>query len=267
MFTFIIVLYNQKISAEKFSMLNGRIVFCDNSTDAEIKSFNVSFAENLKNDRFFYLDMHGNKGLSKAYNSTIANLSLSENDFVVIFDQDTVIPQNMQFQYENFISENKDADIICPVVLDSVGVMSPSIASGTKFRHIVSISEINEKNLSSYSFINSGMCIKRNVFDRIKYEENLFLDFVDHDFILSAKKNGVKIKLCKKVVLNQNFSGVTKNTYNQDFSRFCIYMKDAKVFYKKWFGKNYKLILLPRVVKLCILHKNPSFLLTLLRNK
>ncbi|WP_308687297.1 glycosyltransferase [uncultured Treponema sp.] len=248
-------------------MLNGRIVFCDNSTDAEIKSFNVSFAENLKNDRFFYLDMHGNKGLSKAYNSTIANLSLSENDFVVIFDQDTVIPQNMQFQYENFISENKDADIICPVVLDSVGVMSPSIASGTKFRHIVSISEINEKNLSSYSFINSGMCIKRNVFDRIKYEENLFLDFVDHDFILSAKKNGVKIKLCKKVVLNQNFSGVTKNTYNQDFSRFCIYMKDAKVFYKKWFGKNYKLILLPRVVKLCILHKNPSFLLTLLRNK
>lgn len=267
MFAFIIVLYNQKISAEKFSMLNGRIVFCDNSTDAEIKSLNVSYAKNLKNDRIFYLDMHGNKGLSKAYNSAIATLSLNENDFVVIFDQDTLIPQDMQLRYENFISENKDADIICPIVLDSVGVMSPSIASGTKFSHIALISQINGKNISSYSFINSGMCIKRSVFDRIKYEENLFLDFVDHDFILSAKKNGFKIKICKEVVLNQNFSGVTKNSYNQDFSRFCIYMKDAKVFYKKWFCKNYKLILLPRAVKLCLIHKNLSFLLTLLRNK
>ena len=261
------MLYNQKIFAEKFSMLNGRIVFCDNSTDAKIKSFNASSVENLKNDRFFYLDMHGNKGLSKAYNSTIANLSLSENDFVVIFDQDTVIPQNMQLQYENFMSENKDADIICPVVLDSVGVMSPSVIKGTKFSHIPSISEINGKNISAYSFINSGMCIKRSVFDKIEYDENMFLDFVDHDFILSAKKNGVKIKICKNVVLNQNFSGVTKNTYNQDFSRFCIYMKDAKVFYKKWFCKNSKLILLPRAIKLSLIHKNLSFLLTLLRNK
>lgn len=267
MFTFIIVLYNQKISVEKFSILNGRIVFCDNSTDAEIKNFNVSYAENLKNGRFFYLDMHGNKGLSKAYNSAVAKLSLNENAFVVIFDQDTVIPQDMQLQYENFISENKDVDIICPVVLDSVGVMSPSVIKGTKFSHIPSISEINEKNISVYSFINSGMCIKRSVFDRIKYEENLFLDFVDHDFILSAKKSRLKIKICKEVVLNQNFSGVTKNTYNQDFSRFCIYMKDAKIFYKKWFGKNYKLILLPRAVKLCLIHKNLSFLLTLIRNK
>ena len=248
-------------------MLNGRIVFCDNSTDAEIKNYNVSYVENLKNDRIFYLDMHGNKGLSKAYNSAIANLSLNENDFVVIFDQDTLIPQDMQLRYENFISKNKDADMICPVVLDSVGVMSPSIASGTKFSHIASISQINGTNISSYSFINSGMCIKRSVFDRIKYEENLFLDFVDHDFILSAKKNGFKIKICKEVVLNQNFSGVTKNTYNQDFSRFCIYMKDAKVFYRKWFCKNYKLILLPRALKLCMIHKNLSFLLTLLRNK
>ena len=267
MLTFIIVLYNQKISAEKFSMLNGRIVFCDNSTDAEIKSFNVSFAENLKNDNFFYLDMHGNKGLSKAYNSAVENLKLNANDFVVIFDQDTVIPQNLQFQYENFISENKDADIICPVVLDSVGVMSPSVVSGTKFRHIASISEINEKNIFAYSFINSGMCIKRSVFAKIKYDENMFLDFVDHDFVISAKKNGFKIKICKEVVLNQNFSGVTKNTYKQDFSRFCIYMKDAKVFYKKWFDKSYKLVIFPRAIKLSLIHKNLSFLLTLLRNK
>ncbi|WP_296028650.1 glycosyltransferase [uncultured Treponema sp.] len=248
-------------------MLNGRVIFCDNSTDAEIKNFNVSFAENLKNDRFFYLDMHGNKGLSKAYNSAVATLNLNENDFIVIFDQDTAIPQDMQLLYENFMSENKDADIICPVVLDSVGVMSPSIVNGTKFRHISSIPEINEKNISAYSFINSGMCIKRSVFEKIKYDENLFLDFVDHDFVLSAKKNRFKIRICKEVVLNQNFSGVTKNTYNQDFSRFCIYMKDAKVFYKKWFGKSYKIILLPRAVRLCLIHKKLSFLLILLRNK
>lgn len=265
MLSLVIVIYNQEICLAKYSAFNSRIVFCDNSTDAGIKSANKISVENSNCENFFYQDMHGNKGLPKAYNAAINILKPSANDFIVILDQDTEIPTGFIEKYENFISRNPVADIVCPIVLDSVGVMSPSFSNGLKFKHIKSIEDVNQKNIAGYSFINSGMCIKGSVFEKVKYDENLFLDFVDHDFILSVKKENLKIAICFDVIFKQNFSGVTKNSYKQDFSRFSIYTNDAKVFYRKWFNKNYKFILLPRAIKLCILHKNISFLIFLIK--
>lgn len=265
MLSLVIVIYNQEICLAKYSVFNRQIVFCDNSTDAGIKSANKISVGNSNYKNFFYQDMYGNKGLPKAYNAAINVLNLGANDFVVILDQDTEIPADFIEKYENFISKNPEADIICPIVLDSVGVMSPSLSSGLKFKHINSVEDVNQKNIADYSFINSGICIKGSVFEQVKYDENLFLDLVDHDFILSSKKKNLKIAICFDVVLNQNFSGVTKNSYNQDYSRFSIYLNDAKHFYKKWFNNNYKFILLPRAIKLCILHKNISFLISLIK--
>lgn len=266
MFFIITVVYNQLIQQSnllKNVPQTAKLLFADNSTKEEIYLKNKKFCNE---NGFHYIGMNGNKGLPKAYNSAINVLNLSANDFVVILDQDTAIPTDFIEKYENFISRNQWVDIICPIVLDSVGVMSPSLSSGLKFKHIKSVEDVNQKNIPDYSFINSGMCIKGSVFEKVKYNENLFLDLVDHDFILSAKKANLKIAICFDVVFKQNFSGVTKNSYNQDYSRFSIYMKDAKVFYRKWFNKNYKLILFLRAIKLCILHKKISFLKLLIKN-
>lgn len=266
MFFVITVIYNQLIQQSNLLRKipqSAKLLFADNSTKEEICLKNKNFCNE---NGFHYIGMHGNKGLPKAYNATINILKPSANDFVVVLDQDTEIPSDFIEKYENFISKNQNADIICPIVLDSVGVMSPSLSSGLKFKHIKSIEDVNQKNIENYSFINSGMCIKGSVFGKVKYDENLFLDFVDHDFILSAKKKNLKIAICFDVIFKQNFSGVTRNPYNQDYSRFQIYMNDAKVFYRKWFNKNYKLILLPRAIKLCIFHKKISFLKLLIKN-
>ena len=266
MFFIITVVYNQLIqhtSILKTDLQNIKLLFADNSTKEEICLKNKNFCN--END-FGYLGMNGNKGLSKAYNEAMHVINPSTKDFVVILDQDTEIPIDIIEKYEVFLSKHQTVDIICPIVFDSVGVMSPSISCGLKFKHIKSIEYVNQKNIADYSFINSGICIKGSVFEKLKYDENLFLDLVDHDFILSSKKEKFKIAICFDVILNQSFSGVTRNSYAQDYSRFLIYLNDAKYFYKKWFDKNYKFVLFPRAIKLCLIHKKISFLKLLIKN-
>ena len=132
----------------------------------------------------------------------------------------------------------------------------------------VNVKEIKTNYIHNYSFINSGMCIKGSVVSKIKYDENLFLDFVDHDFIRQIKNHNFTIGICYDIVLNQNFSGVTKNSFEQDFNRFKIFIKDATRYYNKYFPKqNYKLILFKRTLKLTFIHRKLSFFTELIKLK
>lgn len=254
----IIVLYNnciKNISKQHFD----HTIFVDNSTDISIKESNIGYAQK-KSSNFTYIDMKGNKGLSKAYNKAIDVLKLREDDYIIIFDQDTHFCADIFDRYIKYIEENPHIDIVCPVVIDSVGVMSPSLILGMKYTHLSSIKEIGNKKINDFSFINSGMCIKGAVFSKIKYDEHLFLDFVDHDFIIKAKTEELEIGICDEIILHQEFSGVTKNSFEQDFTRFQIYAKDSKVFYQKNYKKDYRFILLKRALKLCFIHKRIVFL-------
>ncbi|MBP3416593.1 MAG: glycosyltransferase [Spirochaetaceae bacterium] len=253
-----LVIYNKKIE-DCFLLRFNDMYICDNSTDDNIKECNVHYAS-LNYDKFVYIDMQGNMGLAKAYNKAIDVIKPGQDDYIIIFDQDTHFCADIFDRYIKYIEENPHIDIVCPVVIDSVGVMSPSLILGMKYTHLSSIKEIGNKKINDFSFINSGMCIKGAVFSKIKYDEHLFLDFVDHDFIIKAKTEELEIGICDEIILHQEFSGVTKNSFEQDFTRFQIYAKDSKVFYQKNYKKDYRFILLKRALKLCFIHKRIVFL-------
>lgn len=265
MLYFIIVIYNQKINLEKYNC-NQKIIFCDNSTNLEIKSFNSELFANQDNMHYLYIDMGGNVGLSKAYNRAISTLHLVSSDYVVFLDQDTEVNKCFFEKYVHFISSHGNLDVICPIVMDSVGVLSPCEKKRKKYHHITGLENIDYTDLSKYSFINSGMCIKADVFHKISYDECLFLDFVDHDFVLSVFESGYKVGICPDIILQQNFSGVTKNTFNSDKNRFMIYCKDASYFYKKRYKKSALGTVFLRALKLTYLHKNFFFITYLLKN-
>lgn len=254
-----IVIYNTYIVNNSLQNFE-HIIFIDNSTDEEIKKSNVLHSS-LNKDKFLYLDMNGNKGLSKAYNAAIKLINFKNDDYILILDQDTVYNSNTFEQYENFIKQNSFVDVVCPIVEDSIGVMSPCFVSHLKYTHIKNKNIINKSNINNFSFINSGLCIKGSVFSTIKYDESLFLDFVDHDFIRQIHQNNFSIAICSDIVLSQNFSGVTKNSFNQDYNRFKIYIKDAKNYYEKYFPrKKIKNVLFPRTLKLTLIHRKINFI-------
>ena len=137
--------------------------------------------------------------------------------------------------------------------------MSPCKVKGKSFYHS-DFCDFN-KYIENYSFINSGMCVRSTVFHKIKYDESLFLDFADHDFIKSAKLlNCFKFYVNKEIVVNQLFSGAQKNNFESDFIRFSIFVHDGVVYYKKWYKKVTPTYFLKRTIKLSVQHKSLKFL-------
>lgn len=222
----VIVIYNKfigdSITFKCLSKINGlNLVICDNST----KNFNNKELANLSS--FTYIDMNGNKGLSKAYNAAI-NLLQNKTGFLCLFDDDTFIPENY---FDIFIKDakNSNADIFLPIVTDEVGILSPCKFKGLKVARIKNTNELNCTNITG---INSGMFINLGIFESYRYDESYFLDYIDHDFLRTMKKNGTKIKVLS-VNLEQNFSGNNNTNLEGALKRFKIYKKDFVHFYQK----------------------------------
>lgn len=267
-FYIITIIYNQlikkcAIATKMDAAFPITSIFVDNSTKEDICNENKAFCQK---ENFLYVNMQGNQGLPKAYNKAIGEIYKDKDFWVIICDQDTEVTSDFIQFYKKAIELNPDKKIFCPVIRDSVGIMSPSKIKGKKFVH----SKIMNFNISieNYSFINSCMCINATVFDSVKYDENLFLDCVDHDFVKSVRRtfSDNLFYVITDMEVFQNFSGVTKNSLESDIVRFKIYIKDARYFYSKWYKNTFSIevLLFLRALKLSFTHKTFVFLRHLL---
>ena len=84
----IIVLYNcsclESTSYKSLKENGVRVIVCDNST-RDYGNKNI-----VESDGYIYINMNGNKGLSKAYNAALNQIS-DDCQFICLFDDDTNI--------------------------------------------------------------------------------------------------------------------------------------------------------------------------------
>lgn len=262
-FYFIIVIYNQFVKNSEFLKLvdssNNLFFFVvDNSTNSEIKKDNKSFSNNIGIN---YIDMNGNFGISKAYNTAIQNIPKINTNWIILLDQDTKLDITFLSNYKQSIVDHPDKLIFVPIIRDSKGIMSPARRKNIKFLHS-KFCDYN-KNIFKYSFINSCMCINSCIFKDIKYDDNLFLDYIDHDFIrtVNFKMDNV-IFVINNFHIFQNFSGVSNNSLDSDLTRFRIFRTDLSYYTHKWKENffRYYYIIYTRAIKLSLIHKNIIFL-------
>ena len=168
-----------------------KLVFFDNGSEKYV-------AENKKycgDKNYIYFTLNKNVGLSKAYNYVIDNLNLKD-EYVIMLDDDTKLPSKY-FEEALKIIETKEYDIILPVVMAEKMIMSPS---NVQFDcRVKAVKDIKDIDYTRITAINSGMIIKGNVFDKIKYNENMFLEYVDHDFMKKVRNQNLKIKIMNTV--------------------------------------------------------------------
>ena len=175
-----------------------------------------------------YHSMGYNAGLSKAYN---AALDLLEGDYVLWMDDDTELPEKYFTQMEAYLDKYPDYDVYLPVVItETNGILSPSLLHRYNTSRISSLTELKGH---MFSAINSGMLVRKTVYDHYRYDENLFLDCIDHDFMVHCRKERLKIRLMKGIVLTQNFSGDQKADKKSLLNRYRIFSKDFRYFRKK----------------------------------
>lgn len=252
----LIVVYNEKIDtiACLSSLISAppvvQVVICDNST---MVLGNEKLAEQYG---FIYCSMGGNVGLPRAYNHGI---SLCDGDVVCLFDDDSEIREGYFGELERRYSENPDWDILLPRV-DASGIrLSPCVFNG--HRPIAFTGDVKPAENLAFTGINSGMAVKRHVFDVVRYDERLFLDLVDHRFCLDARACGYTIEYCPTMRLSQSYS-LDTDSANQALRRLKIFEKDARVFYSESLsGRLYCLAMLfYRRLKLSRKYRTLSFL-------
>jgi Predicted glycosyltransferases len=207
-----------------------------------------------------YIKMNGNEGISKAYNRALDSID-NLNCWIVIFDQDTEISEDYFNKAIKSIKENSKSLIHVPIVKDDVGILSPCYMKRYAVKRFKSVKEI--LIFPNYiSTINTGMIINGKIFDdKLRYNEGLFLDYVDHDFIKNFRETSGNIKIFD-CILFQNFSDNDHKNINSDIKRFKIYFRDFKVFCSDSFiGRTYYLLkIIYRAVKLSYLYKNIIFI-------
>ena len=228
------------------------VIVCDNST----KDYNNSII--AKELGYSYINMNGNKGLSKAYNRSVETIG-EEDGYICFFDDDTFLPGDYFITLKKAI-ESERKDIYLPFVYDDLGLLSPCKITGAFIRRVNSIDKLNARNITG---INSGMAVNLEVFkEGIRYNENYFLDCVDHDFIRSMKDRKKSIGFFN-TRLNQRFSGNDFKDKEQTAKRFTIYKKDFEEFSRKIFlGRIFFIfVIMKRALKMTLKFKDLGFLL------
>lgn len=226
----LIVIYNKHCydsdTYQAIKELKGiHLIVCDNSTS------DYHNKETVENEQHLYLSMNGNKGLSKAYNKAISQIKHKTDKYLCIFDDDTKISSDF---FEKVLDNiNKyHADVFLPVVKTKKMILSPCLINNNRISMITEGMDIATiDNTNKISGINSGMVVNLKVYDSITYNENLFLDNVDHDFMRNVNEYQLKIKIMDDLILYQNYSQ-ENNSLKAACHRLKISKHDLKEFYK-----------------------------------
>lgn len=275
--TFIIVTYKEKYwECESFvSLVTSykcsapleplNVVVIDNTEDPDFCSSRPSSEAGIQVSYYTY---GKNLGISKAYNQAVSQVDRISQKLVFL-DQDTLLPEQFYSCYFDMATLRSEVLLACPKVYAGKGLVSP-----LPFKNFRAVRQFNEAILSgavifgTFSFINSGLMVDKKLFDQIGgYDERLFLDFCDHDFIsrLAAVTPTFYIIPCD---LSQNLSSFT-DSKEKALERYKIYLHDFYYFSRnRNRGKLFFNIDLPHLIKLSLKFRTLSFLrLYLFRNK
>lgn len=253
----VVVIYNKNCNVsqtlsclKKYSKQIKIIVFDNSTTDFHNNDY-------CKKNNLEYYTFYENVGLSKAYNYIIDNIEKKAKDYLIILDDDT----NLTDEYiQEVLQQIKfDYDVLLPIVTTNNQIISPS---NTQFNcRVKKINDIDNVNLNKVTAINSGMVIKMIIYNSIRYNEEIFLDYVDHEFMRKIRKNIKKIYIMKSEI-KQNFSMYEKVDKTSRLKRFLIYKHDFKIYCKNnllgiFF---YHLNILKITIKYCLEYKTWDFI-------
>jgi GT2 family glycosyltransferase len=225
----LIVIYNRRcdasVSVASIAATEKQVfIIADNSTDTDVAAFNRDFC--LRSG-IEYCEMNGNSGLSAAYNRGLLMLG-NRADYLAILDDDTVIPENWMTSLQTAISLDPVAAVYVPYVYDTKGLLSPNRRIGPLFFRLhQKPSQFSDK----MSAINSGMVIRIDSAEIASplFDESLFLDCVDHLFVIRQREAGHTFCMYS-ADLTQTFFDASEQSRDEllprAFSRFSGFVKD-----------------------------------------
>lgn len=228
------ICYNQKIAAGIVLFNpedNNRVSKCINSIKKQVEKIYI-FDNSNKDIRFcipedvIYISEKSNKGIAYALNCIMEHAKRDGYEWVITMDQDSIVPDNMISDFENYMLKDENLAIICPQVID-------------KRRAYMNIQlESNEEYVDMC--ITSASCTSIKAWERVgKFDEWLFIDLVDNEFCKRLIVSGYKILRLNKWILDQEFGKIIPKSRREQkvwikLSEILHNKNIAKLSYKKF---------------------------------
>lgn len=227
----VVVLYNPDptllANIESYSNQIDKLYVVDNSDKIE-----NSLIDNLKCfSKTEYIPNKTNIGIAAALNIG-ANKAIEEGfDFLLTMDQDSEASGLMVAKLLECFSQELKIAVVAPIVQHKIG---------KRF-----VQKTDKPCEQIYSAWTSGNLIDLNVVKAIGgFNEELFIDYVDHEFCLRINKMGFKIYKCNKTHLKHSLGRIEeinlifRKVYPTNHSAIRLYYRTRNRFYVKKIYKN-----------------------------
>lgn len=262
----IVVVYNrtcaQSLTCQRLLSLGEhmpRVIVFDNST----RDFgNREFCRETGWD---YLGGEGNLGLSKAYNACIDYLkSQNFKGFLCLFDDDTAVTEDYFCALQTAIAAG--GQLFVPLIHADGRLLSPCRITPS---HKAILFDGEETALhykgQDLSAINSGMAMDIALFYDYRYDENIFLDGIDHTHLQKLAEKNIRPTVMD-VRFDHEFSGDERPSRASALFRFRIFARDYAYIFRKY-KTRYWFLVGKRALRLTLQYKSFAFIKILIKPK
>ncbi len=167
-----------------------KLYLIDNSEkkDEKLENKFINFSSKIE-----YIKMNGNEGIAKALN-VAKNKAIEENyEWLLTMDQDSKFEKNDFSKMLSLVKINFSKETI---------IFSP-------FHKTVNKSPLNKKVVEKTRVMTSGNLLNLKLVREIgDFDNNLFIDEVDHDFCYRINRSGYKIKVFNEIILKHNLGNI-----------------------------------------------------------
>jgi len=203
-----------------------------------------------------YLPQHENKGIAFALNLA-SELAIQEGyEYLLTMDQDGVASPDMVKKLIQCFSLDKKIAVVSAFHHFEVGRKSINRPSGCN---------------QTLTVMTSGNIININILKKIGgFNNDLFIDYVDHDFCLRLNRAGYKVFICNSAILKHNLGEIKQKfffsrkvyptnhspirMYYRTRNRFYVYKKNQDHFAD--YIRNDKMAFIKEILKIIIYEKN-----------
>ena len=262
----VVVLYNHRCedsptckTLSKIKDENFAVLIYDNSTS------DFGIQEYCQANDWVYLGGEGNVGISKAYNACIDYLQKNrEAEYLCLFDDDTELDERYFSRLLKAV-DHSESKICLPLIYADDKLLSPCLLSENHRVKGFSDAEaaLNYRG-DQLSGINSGMALALSLFDDYRYDEHIFLDGVDHHFVVDMRKKG-ELPTVFSYRCNHDFSGTAVSSKQSALHRFSIYAKDYRYILRDKKAAYYALVG-KRALNLTLRYRCKDFLAVFLKS-
>ena len=198
------------------------VVIVDNGSTSDFQQFLTDLSSTSTNVLVHLNDE--NIGLAAALNIGV-ELGLS-NDATLIhtFDQDSIVDPAYAESMQRIYNECGDQKVI-------VGC---NYWNAHKKRPLVTADKLapSRKWINAKTVITSGMTLSAEIYRNIgPFDNSYFIDSIDHEYCLRAKKQGVSIRLNVELLITQTI-GISDHENTNRFRRFSYQHSTIRIYYK-----------------------------------